>query len=45
LGAICEAERPPERLSGNGHRIACHISQAELTLAQKVALMPEVTTS
>jgi peptide/nickel transport system ATP-binding protein len=45
LGAICETERPPERLSDGGHRIACHIPQAELTLAQKVALMPEVTTS
>jgi peptide/nickel transport system ATP-binding protein len=45
LGAICETERPLERLSDDGHRIACHIPLAELTLAQKVALASEVTTS
>jgi peptide/nickel transport system ATP-binding protein len=34
LGAICETERPPERVSDDGHRIACHIPTADLARAQ-----------
>jgi len=30
IGAICEQETPPERVFGDGHRIACHLSRAEL---------------
>src|SRR6185312_5705790 len=31
LGAICDAEAPPEQDAGGGHMIACHIPLAELS--------------
>jgi peptide/nickel transport system ATP-binding protein len=30
LGAVCDVEPPPERISADGHRILCHIPAAEL---------------
>jgi peptide/nickel transport system ATP-binding protein len=44
LGAICETERPPERMSQDGHRIFCHIPPAELARLQAPAMAAEVTT-
>ena len=38
LGAICETERPPERMSQDGHRIVCHISLAELARSQATSI-------
>jgi peptide/nickel transport system ATP-binding protein len=37
LGAICETERPPERLSGDALRIACHIELVDLVRMQRDA--------
>jgi peptide/nickel transport system ATP-binding protein len=42
LGEICATERPPERLSDDGHRIACHIAPADLARMQKTAGVSEV---
>jgi peptide/nickel transport system ATP-binding protein len=39
LGAICETARPPEHLSDDGHRIACHIPMVDLTRMQSLAPM------
>jgi peptide/nickel transport system ATP-binding protein len=38
LGAICETERPPERMSQDGHRILCHIPPDDLTRIQAAAM-------
>jgi peptide/nickel transport system ATP-binding protein len=34
VGALCETERPPEQVTGDGHRIACHIPLDELVHLQ-----------
>lgn len=36
LGSICDAERPPVRIHGGGHAIACHIPLAELMEVEPV---------
>jgi peptide/nickel transport system ATP-binding protein len=43
LGAICETERPPQRLSQDGHRILCHILPVDLARMQAPAMVAEVT--
>jgi peptide/nickel transport system ATP-binding protein len=43
LGAICETERPPDRMSQDGHRIVCHIPPAELARLQAPAIAADVT--
>ena len=43
LGAICETERPPERMSQDGHRILCHIPPADLARMQAPAMAAEAT--
>ncbi len=35
LGPICEAIRPPEQVTADGHRMACHIPMAELARVQE----------
>jgi peptide/nickel transport system ATP-binding protein len=45
VGAICATERPPERLSDDGHRIACHIPLVDLARMQAAGLTSEVATS
>ncbi len=35
LGTLCETEAPPDRNTGAGHRIACHIPLSELESIQK----------
>ncbi|HXA23187.1 MAG TPA: ABC transporter ATP-binding protein [Acetobacteraceae bacterium] len=42
LGAICETERPPERMSPDGHRILCHIPSDNLARIQAVAVASAV---
>ena len=36
IGAICETEAPPEVDLGGGHKIACHLSMAELQAMKPV---------
>jgi peptide/nickel transport system ATP-binding protein len=43
LGAICQSERPPERMSQDGHRILCHIPSADLVRMQDPAMAAEAT--
>jgi peptide/nickel transport system ATP-binding protein len=45
LGAICETERPPERLSDDGHRIACHIPTVDLVRMQRDTATSAITQS
>ena len=45
LGAICETERPPERLSEDDHHIACHIPLADLVRMQRDAATSVITQS
>jgi peptide/nickel transport system ATP-binding protein len=42
LGAICETERPPERMSQDGHRILCHIPPADLVRMQTTTMAAKV---
>jgi peptide/nickel transport system ATP-binding protein len=42
LGAICETERPPERMSQDGHRILCHIPPADLARMQVTTMTSAV---
>mgnify|MGYP003765872779 CR=1 FL=1 len=35
LGAICDEQRPPERMLDDGHRIACHIPTETLLALQE----------
>ncbi|MDR2986939.1 MAG: ABC transporter ATP-binding protein, partial [Nocardiopsaceae bacterium] len=35
LGAICEEEKPPERLFGNGHVVRCHLTGDQLMEVQR----------
>jgi peptide/nickel transport system ATP-binding protein len=43
LGTICDTERPPERISQDGHRIFCHIPPADLARMQVVATAEAVS--
>ena len=45
LGAICATERPPERVSDDGHRIACHIPPADLVRMQRDAAASAIAQS
>jgi peptide/nickel transport system ATP-binding protein len=45
VGAICATERPPERVTDDGHRIACHIPPVDLARMQAAGLTSEVATS
>ncbi len=36
VGAVCDTERPPERVTADGHRILCHIPLAELARVPSV---------
>ena len=38
VGAICETIRPPEQVTADGHRMACHIPMAELARVQEKVL-------
>jgi peptide/nickel transport system ATP-binding protein len=39
IGAICEDEIPPERELADGHRMRCHLDQAELDAMEPVIVM------
>ena len=39
IGRICEDEEPPERVFGDGHRIACHLSREELEAVAPVIVL------
>lgn len=39
IGAICEEEIPPERELTDGHRMRCHLDQAELDAMEPVIVM------
>jgi len=36
IGAVCDTDRPPERVSADGHRILCHIPLEELARVTSV---------
>ena len=40
LGDICDIERPPVQMDGEGHAIACHIPLEELRLIEPVVKVP-----
>lgn len=42
IGKICEDERPPVQMSGDGHAIACHIPVEELSKIEPVINVPQL---
>ena len=44
VGAVCDTEAPPERVTGDGHRISCHIPLGELARIPPVFPVQETMT-